>query len=563
MNPNNKWTQYLLVALIGAIFFLPYLGAVHLFDWDEINFAEAAREMIVTGDYLTVRINYEPFHEKPPLFIWMQAASMHAFGINEFAARLPNAIIGIMSLLAVFTIGRRLFDYKFGFLWVLAWLGSFLPHFYFKSGIIDPTFNLFIFGGIYYLYKYYDARLNHPAADKRIYRSLIWGGVMCSLAILTKGPVGYLLTFIAWMIFWFMNRKRVKFPFMELAIFTAIAVLLPLVWYGVNMARLGSDLVTLFIDYHMRLLTTGDAGHSGPIYYHFVVLLFGCFPASVIALRGFRLQPEDIYSQRDFKRWMVILLSVVLIIFSVVETKIVHYSSLAYFPITFLAAYAMYGLAFRSVRWKASTAWLLGIIGFLMGAALALLPLVLMNVEMILPKVTDKFTNALLRTDAGWLGFEYMIGIVYIIALAIALLLFYKRMPLRGFFVMFGASAIVLFTFLPLIAPRIEAYTQRANIEFYRNLQGCDCYVMALDHKSYAQYFYTRRPPELSENNLPIPKDEFKDWLLEGDIDRPAYFIVRNKGYEKYLEFPGVEEMYSKNGFVFLMRPAVENNPAE
>ena len=76
----------LIILLAGATLFFPFLGGVHLFDWDEINFAEAAREMIETGDYLTVKINYQPFWEKPPLFIWMQVLSMKLFGINEFGA---------------------------------------------------------------------------------------------------------------------------------------------------------------------------------------------------------------------------------------------------------------------------------------------------------------------------------------------------------------------------------------------------------------------------------------------------------------------------------------------
>jgi 4-amino-4-deoxy-L-arabinose transferase-like glycosyltransferase len=56
----------LLVVLWGALLFLPFLGAAHLFDWDEINFAESAREMLVTGNYQQVQINYKPFMEKPP-----------------------------------------------------------------------------------------------------------------------------------------------------------------------------------------------------------------------------------------------------------------------------------------------------------------------------------------------------------------------------------------------------------------------------------------------------------------------------------------------------------------
>src|SRR6056300_795461 len=92
---KNTW----LVGLVAALVYMPFLGGVHLFDWDEINFAEAAREMIVSGDYFQVQIDFLPFWEKPPLFIWMQALAMKVFGINEFSARLPNAVAGITTLL--------------------------------------------------------------------------------------------------------------------------------------------------------------------------------------------------------------------------------------------------------------------------------------------------------------------------------------------------------------------------------------------------------------------------------------------------------------------------------
>ena len=54
--------------MVLSSFFFIGLGNVHLFDWDEINFAESAREMIESGDYLRVQINYLPFWEKPPFF---------------------------------------------------------------------------------------------------------------------------------------------------------------------------------------------------------------------------------------------------------------------------------------------------------------------------------------------------------------------------------------------------------------------------------------------------------------------------------------------------------------
>ena len=107
------------IVILGALLYLPFLHQVHLFDWDEINFAEAAREMLVTQNYSQVQINYEPFWEKPPLFFWMQAISMNLFGVTEFAARFPNAICGIVSLLVLFKIGERVQSKSFGIWWFI------------------------------------------------------------------------------------------------------------------------------------------------------------------------------------------------------------------------------------------------------------------------------------------------------------------------------------------------------------------------------------------------------------------------------------------------------------
>ena len=123
---ENPWV----IALLAVAFFVPYLGQTHLFDWDEINFAESAREMLVSGNYLRVQVDFQPFWEKPPLFFWLQALSMKVFGINEFAARFPNAVVGVFTLLTFYFLGKRLQDARFGFLWAFVYLGSVTPHLY-------------------------------------------------------------------------------------------------------------------------------------------------------------------------------------------------------------------------------------------------------------------------------------------------------------------------------------------------------------------------------------------------------------------------------------------------
>ena len=104
--------RYWIIIVASVLLFVPFLGQVHLFDWDEINFAECAREMIVSNDYLRMQIDFKPFYEKPPLFIWLQVLSMKMFGVNEFAARFPNALAGMLTLIALFYVGKKVANEK-------------------------------------------------------------------------------------------------------------------------------------------------------------------------------------------------------------------------------------------------------------------------------------------------------------------------------------------------------------------------------------------------------------------------------------------------------------------
>ena len=70
---------------------LPNLGAPSLWDIDEGHNAEAAREMLDSGNWLVPTFNFQLRDHKPPLLYWLQIAGYEWFGVNEFAARLPSA----------------------------------------------------------------------------------------------------------------------------------------------------------------------------------------------------------------------------------------------------------------------------------------------------------------------------------------------------------------------------------------------------------------------------------------------------------------------------------------
>ncbi|MCB0814342.1 MAG: glycosyltransferase family 39 protein, partial [Flavobacteriales bacterium] len=337
------------LALVAAamLLFVPGLGAVHLFDWDEINFAEISREMLLLDDFSRVHVDFRPFWEKPPLFFWMQVGAMELFGVGEFAARLPNALCGVVTLLVLFRIGRRLHGTVFGGLWALAYLGSVLPHLYFRSGIIDPWFNLFIFLGIDQFIQGAWARrdrtgmagLKHPVAH------LTLAGAFLGLAMLTKGQVAFMLFAATAGIYWLLQRFRMFVSVSQVALLLLVMVAVTGAWFGYETWKNGPWFVTEFVRYQYRLFSTPDAGHAGFPGYHFVVLLVGCFPLSLFAIAEMaRRKGERTFHEADYRRWMLILFWVVLILFTIVKSKIVHYSSMCYFPMSYLAALYLHRL---------------------------------------------------------------------------------------------------------------------------------------------------------------------------------------------------------------------------
>jgi 4-amino-4-deoxy-L-arabinose transferase-like glycosyltransferase len=380
---------------------------------------------------------------------------------------------------------------------------------------------------------------------------------MISLAVLTKGPVGLLLPGLCVLAFWFLGRKKLKFPLLKLIVFSILSMIPFLVWKIVVILNTADhQSLSDFILYQIRLLTTADAGHGGPFYYHFVILMIGCFPASIFALRAFRTQQEDDFKQSSFKLWNIILLSVVLIVFSIVETKIVHYSSLAYFPITFLGAYFAYSLIYRNNTWKSSSNWLIGIFGLIIASLFIIIPFVFKNVSSVLPYIKDKLTLELLKTNVYWSGYESLVGVAFLLILIDSVIHFFRKEFLKGYLVLFFGTAITLFLFMTIFVPKIEPYTQGATVEFYEKLSTQNVYFDAVGYKSYAPYFYGKM--KLENSDLTIQRkfhQNRSDWLLKGVIDKPAYFsakITSVDGIKR--DYPDLIELYRKNGFVFFIR---------
>ncbi len=528
MHNQHCMKDYLGLTLLGALLFLPFLGLAPLFDWDEINFAEAAREMLLGNEYSRVQINFRPFWEKPPLFIWMQALFMRLFGVNEFAARLPNAICGILTLNVMYYFGCLIKSRNLGLLWALLITGSILPHFYFQSGIIDPWFNLLIWISIFLLWK------GLKWQNQSVIPFII-SGLCLGLAVLVKGPVALIIGGLSMGLFMLLNRPEKKHL---LPLFIGILTILVTSssWFIIDILQNGTWFTSSFIEYQIRLFKTEDAGHGGPFYYHLIVVILGCFPASILAfgLWGKKLDPQS----ESFKTISLITVMVVLILFSVVKTKIIHYSSMTYIPLCGLAALFLEGkLAQKKILFT-----LVGMLGILWGATLLILVFMGIHPEWIQPFLAkDPFANKALHAKVHWDFYHFLPGILFIL-LSLGFLIFHNKSNLKQIQIYLLSQSIILSFSIILFAPQIEKYSQGAFIEFCKKY-GKENIIEVYGFKSYGHYFYGSR----LKSQSPLNYQE----AMDSTWSKPVLVVSKIKRKGGLPDDGRLKEIKRENGYVF------------
>ncbi|MCP4313900.1 MAG: hypothetical protein GY790_21815 [Bacteroidetes bacterium] len=547
--PGRTLLVYAAVLVITTLVMLPFLGSVHLFDSDEVNYAESAREMILTGDYMNVQIDFQPFPEKPPLFFWLQVASMKVFGINELAARFPNFICGIVTLMLLYFFGKKIYGHRFGILWILSFGAAILPFFFFKSGIIDPWFNLFLFLGLA-LFVFY---LDPGRRDARM-KNVALSAFFLGLAVLTKGPVAILIFVVCLIIFLMLKRFVLKVSFREAALFSTILVVVGGSWYFHQLFSGNGYVLRDFIQYHLKILSQEKSGHGGFFGYHLVVLLLGVFPASVISMKSITKKSEVTDLQRLFKQWMYIMIVVVIVLYSIARTKLLHYSSLAYFPMTFLAAWVWDKWSARKIEIGTWQVMLIFLIALLYSAAAILFPLLANQKEWLSTKelsFINNFTREALERNVHWSGYEWLVGLFLILGVTVSLIQILRRNT-RGMLILHIVVLLFVTSSVYLFTGRIEGYTQRVAIKFYKGLKGQEVYVQPLGFKSYSHLFYYDKQP--GEPRLSVKE------MMENELDRDAYFVIRKDEKDVFLErYPKLEVIFEKDGFVFAIKRALTN----
>lgn len=259
MPPQRTGIRICLLIVFGSLLFSPALWNRDLWNPDEPRYAEVAREMLETGKWLVPHLNGEVYPDKPPLFFWIQALSMRAFGVNTASARLPSVLFGIAVILLTYLIAEAMradgllagivLATSIEFLWMS------------QRANIDLTLLFFILAS-FYLY----------ILSQEKGWCLWLASLMAGLGLLTKGPVVLLVLGSAILpyLLWRKQWREVLNP--RWIAVLCIVILVSLVWvFAVSLTE-ESGYISETIKTHIlaRLKSSPSHRHS-PFYY---VLIF-------------------------------------------------------------------------------------------------------------------------------------------------------------------------------------------------------------------------------------------------------------------------------------------------
>ena len=268
----NPGKILLLVLLYGLLWF-GTLNYRHLIPSDEGRYAEMAREMLVTGDWITPRYNGYKYFEKPPLQIWATAAAFQAFGIGDWQARLWTALTGFLTILCIGFTGARIYNARAGWLGALVLASS-------PMWVIAGHFNSLDMGLSAFLVAALCSLLFAQSSEnKTLSRNWMWACWACmALATLSKGVIGIAIPAMVFVVYsisaWDWKIWKRLYLISGIALYLAITA----PWFALVARRNPEFLEFFFIHEHLQRFTQDDHSRTGPIYYFIPLLLIGFLP---------------------------------------------------------------------------------------------------------------------------------------------------------------------------------------------------------------------------------------------------------------------------------------------
>jgi len=481
---SRRPIRLLLCAVFAALLYLPGLGRPALWEPDEGRYAEIAREMVLTHDYVTPRDNWVRYFEKPPLVYWAEAASMKLFGEDEFAVRLPAAAASIAEIVIAAALGEAMFGPAAGLAAAVVLATSPLVFGFARFATLDPALAMFITAS---LGAFWAAARSPAFRSSSSRRWLLTSSAMAALGTLAKGPVALLLPgaiALAWLVAERRARDILRIPWLS-AIALYLAITAP--WFVLAARRNPQFLRFFFIHEHVDSYLVNTEHGWGP-YFFVVVAIAGmwpwiCFVPGAVwqvwqepRIGGAEAETaRDMPQLRSSARLLIWWFGIILVFFSIPRAKLGSYILPALPPLAIIGGYALCKFGFLPAR---NRRLLFGTIA-------------LANVAVLLAVIIAraKLDTPLTRTLLG----EAIMGVGILVAASFAALAMLWRG--RGYAGAIGLMGIGVLVALGLsLRARIDAQPLGSYRQLAREIApylGPECRLASYRHFVQSLPFYT------------------------------------------------------------------------
>lgn len=315
---KSWWVDMSLLVVLFALLYLTLLGHRPLFVPDEGRYAEIAREMATSNDFITPTLNYIKYFEKPPLYYWMTALSIKTFGATISAVRLVNGLLSIFGCLILYLTARLLYDRLTALLsaGVLATSGL-----YFIMGhtvSLDLPLTVFLSTALFSL-------LLILSSDRIEKKYLFYSASFFAvLALLTKGLVAILFPALILLAYFILtqNFSLLKSRYFWFASIFFVVLALP--WHILVSLKNPEFPYFYIVEQHFLRYSKIGIGHYQPSWFFIPWLLLGFFPWTIYLINAVIFHCKRVKSDHVslfLLSWIIIIFA----FFSFSKSKLIPY----------------------------------------------------------------------------------------------------------------------------------------------------------------------------------------------------------------------------------------------
>lgn len=343
---SSRDLPVLLLFGLAAFVLLWRLGQASLHNWDEAIYAQIAKEILLTGDWITLHWGFQYWIDKPPLLMWITASLFKWFGVTEFWARAASAFSGIGLVLTTFLIGKHLYNRQVGLFSALLLLTSFDFVKWSRNGMLDVMLALLSYLALYGYIK--------SAEGNRKWWYFI--GISVGLAILLKGLAAFIAPITLLLVLIFNGRLFTVLRSRDFWIGVGLAVVIAAPWHILMYLQFGMEFLEKYFAYQISYATSVLDRHSGNVFFYIEKIGAGFAPWSLLAIFALWSGLKENLAGQTRSRILLTVTALVFLVYTVAETKLSTYAIPVYPALSILTAAMLFSYSKVRRTWVMAVA---------------------------------------------------------------------------------------------------------------------------------------------------------------------------------------------------------------